>query len=78
MRRYLKKEDPDFIAIINNKTYRNPGGNLDSKTRKRGRKNSESSDSGANTIRIRFNPPPLYNTSSEQEWRTFVNILDNY
>ena len=78
MRRYLKEEDSDYIAIINNKIYRNPGGNLDDKIRKRERRNSESNDSGADIIRIRFNPPPLYNTGSEQEWRIFVNALDNY
>ncbi len=50
MRRYLKGEDPDFVAIINSKIYRNPGGNLGGKTRKRGRRNSGSSDSGADVI----------------------------
>ncbi len=74
MRKYLKRENPDYITIINNKTYKNPG----SKTRKKRRRNSESSDSNTNTIRIRPNPPPLYNIDSEQEWRTFVNTLDNY
>ena len=78
MRRYLEEENPDYIAIINNKIYRNPGGNLGGKTRKRGRRNSGSSDSGADTIRIRPNPPPLYGAGSEQKWRTFVNTLDNY
>ena len=78
MRRYLKGKDPDFVAIINSKIYRNPGGNLDGKTRKRGRRNSGSSDSGANIIRIRFNLLSLYGAGSEQEWRTFVNVLDNY
>ncbi len=29
-------------------------------------------------MRIRPNSPPLYDAGSEQEWRTFVNILDNY
>ncbi len=29
-------------------------------------------------MRIKSNPPPLYNTDSEQEWRIFVNTLDNY
>ena len=74
MRRYLKGENPDYITIINNKIYRNPRG----KIRKRRYRSSESSDSGIDIIRIRFNPPPFYNTSSEQKWRTFVNILDNY
>ena len=50
MRRYLKREDPDYITIINNKIYRNPEGNLDNKIRKRGRRNSGSSDSGADII----------------------------
>ncbi len=77
MRRYLKK-NPDFIAIINGKIYGNPRGNLGGKIRKRGRRNSGSSNSGANTMRIRFNPPPLYSADSEQEWRIFVNIFDNY
>ena len=31
MRRYFKGEDSDYIAIINNKTYGNSGGNLDGK-----------------------------------------------
>ncbi len=74
IRRYLKEEDPDYIIIINNKTYGNPGG----KIRKKRRRSSGSSDSNTNTIRIRPNPPPLYNTDSEQEWRIFVNTLDNY
>jgi len=65
MRKYLKGEDPDFVAIINSKIYGNPGGNLGGKIRKRGRRNSESSDSGADVIRIRPNPSPLYNTGSE-------------
>ncbi len=62
------------MTIINNKIYRNPGG----KIRKRRCKSFKSSDLGADIIRIRPNPPPLYNINSEQEWRTFVNILDNY
>ena len=74
MGRYLKEEDPDYVVIIDGKIYRNLGG----KIRKRRCRNSGSSDSGANIIRIRFNPPPLYNINSEQEWRTFVNTLDNY
>ena len=74
MRKYLKEKDPDYVAIINNKTYKNPGG----KIRKRRCRNSGSSDSSTNIIRIRPNPPPLYNTDSEQKWRTFVNTLDNY
>ena len=36
MRRYLKGEDPDYMAIIDNKTYKNPGGNLSSKIKKKG------------------------------------------
>src|SRR6266536_3125915 len=60
MRRYLEGEDPDFVAIINGKIYRNPRGNLGGKTRKRGRRNSGFSDSGADIIRIRFNSPSLY------------------
>ncbi len=78
MRRYLKGENPDFVAIINNKIYGNPEGNLDSKIKKKRRKNSGSNDSDINIIRIRFNPLSLYNTNNEQEWRIFVNTLDNY
>ena len=74
MRRYLKKEDPDYVVIINSKIYKNPG----DKTRKRRYKNSGSSDSGADVMRIRPNPLSLYNAGSEQEWRIFVNVLDNY
>ncbi len=74
MRRYFEREDPDYMTIINSKIYRNPGG----KIRKRRRKSSGSSDSGADTIRIRFNPPPFYGAGSKQEWRIFVNALDNY
>ncbi len=65
MRRYLKGEDPNYITIINNKIYGNPGGNLDSKIRKRRRRSSRSSDSSANIIRIRSNPLSLYDTNSE-------------
>ncbi len=50
MRRYLEGEDPDFMVIINGKIYGNPGGNLDDKIRKRGYRNSGSSDSGADII----------------------------
>ncbi len=78
MRKYLKGEDPDFVAIINSKIYGNPGGNLDGKIRKRGRKNSGFSDSDTNIIRIRPNSLLFYSAGSEQEWRIFVNILDNY
>ncbi len=46
MRRYLKGEDPDYIIIINDKIYRNPGG----KTRKRRCRSSGSSDSGTDII----------------------------
>ena len=67
MRRYFEGEDPDFVAIINSKIYGNPGGNLGGKTRKRERKNSGFSDSGADVMRIRFNPPSLYDAGSEQE-----------
>ena len=74
MRRYLEGEDPDYITIINNKTYRNPGG----KIRKKRRRSSGFNYSGINTIRIRPNPPPLYNIDSEQKQRIFVNTLDNY
>ncbi len=74
IRRYLKGEDLDYIVIINSKIYGNPGG----KIRKRRRRSFEFSDSGADVIQIRFNPPPLYSAGSEQEWRTFVNTLDNY
>ncbi len=74
MRKYFEKKDPDYIAIINGKIYENPK----SKTRKRRRRSFGFSDSGADIIRIKLNPLPLYNTSSEQKWRTFVNALDNY
>jgi len=74
MRRYLEREDPDYVVIINNKIYRNPGG----KIRKKKYRSSGSSDSGTDVIRIRSNPPSLYNINSEQEWRIFVNIFDNY
>ena len=74
MRRYLKGEDSDYITIINSKTYRNLGG----KIRKRRYRSFGFSDSGADIIRIKPNPPPLYSAGSEQEWRTFVNTLDNY
>ncbi len=46
IRRYLKEEDPDYVAIINNKIYGNSGG----KIRKRRRRSSEFNDSGANII----------------------------
>ena len=74
MRRYLKGEDPDYVTIINGKIYGNPGG----KIRKKRCKSSESSDSDANVIRIRSNPLSFYGAGSEQEWRIFVNTLDNY
>ncbi len=74
MRRYLEGEDPDYVVIIDGKIY----GNLGSKIRKRRCRSSESSDSGADIMRIRFNLSPLYGASSEQEWRIFVNALDNY
>ena len=64
MRRYLKGDDPDYIIIINGKIYRNLGG----KIRKRRCRSSGSSDSSADIIRIRFNPPSLYGAGSEQEW----------
>ena len=50
IRRYFEGEDPDFVAIIDGKIYRNPGGNLGGKIRKRRYRNSGSSDSGANII----------------------------
>ena len=78
MRKYLEEKNPDFITIINSKIYRNSGGNLGGKIRKRRRRSSGFSDSGADIIRIRFNFLSFYNTSSEQEWRIFVNALDNY
>ncbi len=74
IRIYLEGEDPDYVAIINSKIYGNPGG----KIRKRRCRSSGSSDSDTNTIRIRSNPPPLYDINSEQEWRIFVNTFDNY
>ncbi len=74
MRKYLEGENLDYIAIIHNKIYRNLGG----KIRKRRRKSFGSSDSGVDIIRIKFNSLSLYSAGSEQEQRTFVNILDNY
>ena len=74
MRRYLEGEDPDYVAIIDGKIY----GNLESKIRKRRRRSSGFSDSGADVMRIRFNSLSLYGVGSEQEWRIFVNALDNY
>ena len=74
MRRYFKEENPDYITIINGKIY----GNLGGKIRKRRCRSFGSSDSGTNIIRIRFNPLFLYNISSEQEQRIFVNALNNY
>jgi len=50
MRRYLKGEDPDYVIIINGKIYGNPGDNLDGKIRKRGRRSSRFSDSGADVM----------------------------
>ncbi len=61
MRRYLEGENSDYITIINNKTYRNPGG----KIRGKKRRNSGSSNSNKNIIQIRPSPPPLYSTGSE-------------
>jgi len=61
MRKYLEEEDPDYMVIINNKIYGNPGG----KIRKRRYRSSGFSDSGADIIRIRFNPPSLYSAGSE-------------
>ncbi len=46
MRKYLKGKDSDYMIIINSKIY----GNLEGKIRKRRRKSSEFSDSGANVI----------------------------
>ncbi len=74
MRRYLKKKNPDYVAIINGKIY----GNLKGKIRKRRCRSSGSNNSNANVMRIRFNPPPFYNAGSEEEQRIFVNVLDNY
>ncbi len=74
MRRYFKEKDLDYVVIINSKIYGNPGG----KIRKRRCRSFGFNDSGADIIRIRFNPSPLYDISSEQEWRTFVNTFDNY
>ncbi len=50
MRRYFEGENPDYITIINGKIYGNPGGNLGGKIRKRGRRSSGSSDSGADVM----------------------------
>src|SRR6266498_4772698 len=74
MRRYLEGEDPDYVVIIDGKIYRNPGG----KIRKRRCRSFGFSDSGADVMRIRFNSLSLYGVGSEQEWRIFVNTLDNY
>ncbi len=74
MRRYLKGEDPDYVAIINNKIYGNSG----DKIKKRRRRSSGFSDSGADIMRIRSNPLSLYGADSKQEWRIFVNTFDNY
>ncbi len=49
------------MTIINNKIYGNPGG----KTKKRKHKNSGSSDSSADIIRIRSNPPSLYSAGNK-------------
>ena len=65
MRRYLEGEDPDYMVIIG-------------KIRKRRRRSSGFSNSGANIIRIKFNPLSFYGAGSEQEWRIFVNTFDNY
>ena len=62
------------MTIINGKIY----GNLEGKIRKRRRKSSGSSDSSTDVMRIRPNPPSFYGAGSEQEWRTFINTLDNY
>ncbi len=78
IRRYLKEEDPNYIIIIDDKTYGNPRNNLGGKIRKRGRRSFEFSDSGADIMRIRSNPLSLYNADNKQEWRIFVNTLDNY
>ncbi len=61
MRRYLKEKNPDYMIIINSKIYGNPGG----KIRRKKRRSSGSSDSGANIIRIRFNSLSLYSVGSE-------------
>ena len=61
MRRYLKEEDPDYVVIINSKTYKN----LEGKIRKRRCRSSESNDSGADVIRIKPNPLSLYGAGSE-------------
>ncbi len=74
MRRYLEGEDPDYVAIIDGKIYRNPEG----KIRKRRCRSFGSSDSGADVIRIRPNFLFLYGAGNEQEWRIFVNALNNY
>src|SRR6266498_796022 len=65
MRKYLEGEDPDYMVIIG-------------KIRKRRRRSSGFSNSGANIIRIKFNPLSFYGAGSEQEWRIFVNTFDNY
>jgi len=46
MRRYFEGEDPDYVAIIDGKIYGNPGG----KIRKRRRRSSGFSDSGADVM----------------------------
>ena len=61
MRRYLKGKNPDYVAIIDGKIYGNPG----NKIRKRRCRSFGFSDSGADIIRIRFNPLSLYGVGSE-------------
>ncbi len=55
IRIYLEGEDPDYIAIINNKTYGNPGG----KTRKRRRR----SPNPAIQVRILYESDPTLHLS---------------
>ncbi len=62
------------MIIIDGKIYGNPG----NKIRKRRCRSFGFSDSGADIIRIRFNPLSLYGVGSEQEQRIFVNTFDNY
>jgi hypothetical protein len=78
LRNYVVGDDPSLSFTIDGKQFGNP--ETLGKSQKRARKGTDEDDSedNANLMRIRPNPPPQYSASSEQEWRTFVNALDNY
>jgi hypothetical protein len=78
LRNYVLKNDPSLSFTIDRKQFGNP--ETLGKSQKKARKGSDedNSENNANLMRIRPNPPPQYSASSEQEWRTFVNALDNY